>query len=204
MAYTSRINGQSIVSIAHMAMRAEQAKEAKASKRKGKPEVESPPAKPAKSSIPARRPSGKTPARSDESKAFGKAVLAAIVADPVASKFLPRLKESVVESEPYRRLVAARACASCSREGHSQAAHVPPSGKGIKTDDRETFPLCADGPRAGQKGCHPLFDSWKLVPGGRPGAVKQGKKWAAQTRAAIEAEGSWPKKLPKFKKRGSK
>lgn len=106
-------------------------------------------------------------------------------------------KENAVRSEPYRRLVAARPCKNCGRQKRSQAAHVPPDGKGIKVDDRETFPLCCDGPR--YKGCHPKFDGYELFP--RDQAVKQGKRWAAETRREIEAEGLWPAKLPKWGKK---
>jgi hypothetical protein len=102
-------------------------------------------------------------------------------------------KDDIVRSEAYRRLVAARPCKNCGRHKRSQAAHVPPEGKGIKVDDRETFPLCCDGPR--YKGCHPKFDQYELMP--RDKAVKQGRKWAAETRAEIQAEGLWPKNLPK-------
>ncbi len=105
-------------------------------------------------------------------------------------------KDEAVRSEPYRRLVAARACKNCGRQKCSQAAHPPPEGKGIKQDDRETFPLCADAPR--RKGCHPKFDQYELMPHEK--AVRQAKKWAAETRAEIEAEGMWPKSVPKWPK----
>lgn len=106
-----------------------------------------------------------------------------------------RPKESVVEHEGYRRLVAARPCMNCHRQRRSQAAHPPPTGKGIKADDRECFPLCCDGPR--YKGCHPKFDNYELMPHDK--AVKQAKKWGAQTRREVEAEGAWPKDLPRYK-----
>lgn len=106
-----------------------------------------------------------------------------------------RPKESAVRSEAYRRLVAARPCKNCGRQKASQAAHVPPNGKAIKQDDLETFPLCADGPR--RRGCHSKFDQYELFP--HDLAVKQGRKWAAETRREIEAEGLWPKNLPKWK-----
>lgn len=122
-------------------------------------------------------------------KKEGKTAKAAEKAD------VARPKEAVVRSEPYRRLVAAMPCIRCGKEKRSQAAHVPTEGKGIKVDDRETFPLCADGP--GYVGCHPQFDQYKLFP--RDKTVKQGKKWAAQTREAIEAADLWPKKLAKWK-----
>lgn len=100
-------------------------------------------------------------------------------------------KEAPVRSEKYRRLVAAMPCIHCGIAGRSQAAHVPPSGKGIKQDDRETFPLCADGP--GTIGCHARFDQFKLWP--KQAAVAQGLRWARETRAAILAAGLWPKGL---------
>lgn len=103
-------------------------------------------------------------------------------------------KDEAVRSEPYLRLVALRPCKNCGRRGPSQAAHPPPKGKQIKQDDREAFPLCADGPR--RKGCHPKFDNYDLMP--HAAAVKQAKKWGAETRAEIEAEGKWPKKLAKW------
>lgn len=106
-------------------------------------------------------------------------------------------KEKVVRSEPYRRLVAALPCKNCSRPKRSQAAHVPPDGKGIKVDDRDTFPMCATGNYG--KGCHDRFDQYELMP--RDKAVKQAKKWAAETRQQIEAAGLWPKNLPKWKEK---
>jgi len=106
-------------------------------------------------------------------------------------------KDEPVRSESYLRLVAARPCANCGRQKNSQAAHLPPDGKGIKQDDRETFPLCADGPK--RRGCHTKFDQYELMP--REQAMRQGRKWAAKTRREIEAEGLWPKRLPKWKGR---
>jgi hypothetical protein len=107
-------------------------------------------------------------------------------------------KDDAVRSEPYLRLVAARPCIHCKRQKNSQAAHLPPTGKQIKQDDRETFPMCADGPR--RRGCHTKFDNYELFP--RDQAMKQGRKWGAQTRRAIEAEGLWPKNLAKWPKKG--
>lgn len=127
---------------------------------------------------------------------FGKFTLNGKGLEPSTEAAAP--KDDAVRSEPYLRLVAARPCINCQRRGPSQAAHLPPAGKQVKQDDRETFPLCADGPR--RRGCHPKFDNYELMP--HAAAVKQGKRWAAQTRAAIEAAGKWPKKLPKWKERG--
>lgn len=110
------------------------------------------------------------------------------------NRALAHPKDQPVESEPYRRLVAALPCCNCHRQGRSQAAHVPPDGKSIKLDDRLTFPLCADGPR--YRGCHPKFDNYELMP--RPKAVKKGLQWAAETREQIDAAGEWPRGLPKY------
>lgn len=105
-------------------------------------------------------------------------------------------KESVVESEPYRRLVAAMPCARCQLAGYSQAAHPPPSGKGIKADDRECIPLCTLHPGArGRlvKGCHEKFDQYELMP------KTKARAWALRiakgVRRTIAAAGQWPKKL---------
>ena len=101
-------------------------------------------------------------------------------------------KENAVRSEPYRKLVAAYPCKHCGIVGFSQAAHVPPNGKGIKMDDRLTFPLCCD--RPDKVGCHPQFDQFKLFP--KFAAVAIGLLWASDTRRQIIAAGKWPKRLP--------
>jgi hypothetical protein len=118
------------------------------------------------------------------------------VAAPAATS---RPKDEPVRSEAYRRLVAAMPCKNCGRQKRSQAAHVPPEGKAIKVDDRETFPLCADEPR--RKGCHPKFDQYELMP--REQAVAQAKKWAAETRAEIIEAEEWPKNLPRWEEKPS-
>lgn len=104
-------------------------------------------------------------------------------------------KERPARSEAYRRLVAALPCACCGKVGRSQHAHENEGkGKSLKLDDRRAMPLCADEP--GAVGCHTLFDQYRLIPGGRAAHVAQGREWSAQTRAAIEASGQWPKRLP--------
>jgi hypothetical protein len=103
-------------------------------------------------------------------------------------------KSTPLRSEPYRRLVAAMACKSCGIQGYSQAAHVPPDGRGLKQDDRLTFALCCV--RPGIAGCHQDFDQWRMFP--RAMAVTVGQAWAADTRRYIEAAGKWPKSLPKM------
>lgn len=112
---------------------------------------------------------------------------------PAAKPEVARPKDDIVRSEKYLRLVASMPCKNCLRHGHSQAAHLPPDAKGKKVSDLETFALCADGPRAGQRGCHPQFDQYKL--GDRAWTVRQGKRWAAETRREISDAGEWPKGL---------
>lgn len=105
-------------------------------------------------------------------------------------------KQSAIRSEPYRRLVAALPCKACGIQGYSQAAHVPPDGRGIKQDDREIFALCCT--RPGITGCHVEFDQFRMFP--KRHAVTVGKAWAADTRRQIEAMGKWPAKLSKWTK----
>lgn len=103
----------------------------------------------------------------------------------------PLLKEQPVRSEPYRRLVALMDCISCGKQNRSQHAHTNAGkAKGLKNDDRDAMPLCADEP--GLEGCHQKFDNYRLVPGGRPAHAELGRMWAAQTREAIRLAGLWP------------
>jgi hypothetical protein len=103
-------------------------------------------------------------------------------------------KEEPLRCEKYLRLVAALPCKCCGRMGRSQAAHLPPIGKSTKQDDRLTFPLCAD--ELGALGCHSKYDRYILFP--REQAMRQGERWAADTRAQIRMAGAWPKNLPHF------
>ena len=103
-------------------------------------------------------------------------------------------KEDPIRSEPYRRLVAMLPCANCGIEDQSQAAHPPPTGKGIKEDDRMCFPMCCT--RPGTLGCHALFDQYKLMP--KASMRKFAADCAADTRDTIEGNGMWPKNLPFF------
>lgn len=105
----------------------------------------------------------------------------------------PVLKDQAVEHEGYRRLVAARPCINCRIHGRSQAAHENAGkAKGMKTDDRRTFPLCADSPLF--FGCHTKFDRYRLFRN-RAEHAAMGATWAKQTREEIRAEGLWPKDL---------
>ncbi|APW38459.1 hypothetical protein RD110_15660 [Rhodoferax koreense] len=101
-------------------------------------------------------------------------------------------KENALECEAYLRLVASLPCIRCSIVGYSQAAHPPPTGKGIKRDDRLCFPLCTV--RVGIKGCHGPFDNYELM--SHADAVRQALVWAAQVRAVIVGFRLWPKNLP--------
>jgi hypothetical protein len=104
----------------------------------------------------------------------------------------PVPKTEPVEHEGYRRLVASLRCIRCMRVGRSQAAH-PNTGKGagIKTDDRECFPLCADGP--GYVGCHSLFDQGALYPKEQRRLLEP--VWGHLTRQTVTLHLGWPKNL---------
>ena len=108
----------------------------------------------------------------------------------------PVEKDAPARSEAYRRLVAAMPCANCRREKHSQHAHTnADKGKGIKNDDRDAMPLCADD--YGLLGCHSRFDRYALFTD-REEHRRMGAQWAAETRAQIEQSGQWPKNLPRW------
>ena len=118
--------------------------------------------------------------------------IAAQVGDEVAA----RPKENPLRSEPYRRLVAMHPCIFCGVEGFSQAAHPPPTGKGIKEDDRECFPLCCT--RVGINGCHTEFDQGRILP--REAMRTYAGLWGLMTREAIINDGKWPDNLPRLEK----
>ena len=110
-------------------------------------------------------------------------------------KALAAPKEEPLRSEPYRRLVAARACENCGWKD-SQAAHPPPTGKGIKEDDRLCFALCIPH-KVGRKlveGCHAAFDQYRLIPKEKMAATAA--KWARRTQDDIFTAGDWPRGLP--------
>ena len=109
-------------------------------------------------------------------------------------------KESAVEHEGYRRLVASLPCIRCGIHGISQAAH-PNTGKGagIKTDDRRCFPLCCDQPL--RRGCHPLFDQGAIYSKEERRALEV--SWGRETRADIRRRGLWPDDLEVFEDESS-
>ena len=101
-------------------------------------------------------------------------------------------KTDAVRSEAYRRLVAAMPCKACGIQGHSQTAHLPPDGKGVKQDDRLIFPLCCV--RVGIPGCHADYDQYRMFT--HEVALVVGMGWAMDTMQTVIAAGDWPKKLP--------
>lgn len=108
-------------------------------------------------------------------------------------------KEVPLDCEAYRRLVAALPCAWCGIAGFSQHAHENMGkGLGLKVDDRRALALCCDQP--GRPGCHPAFDQYRLLPGGREAHRAWGARMAAATRALILKSGLWPKHLPTWAK----
>lgn len=108
----------------------------------------------------------------------------------------PIAKSEPERSEAYKRLVAAMPCANCGRVGRSQHAHTNAGkAKGMKNDDRDAMPLCADD--YGLLGCHSRFDRYALFLG-RDEHVRMGAQWAAETRQKIDNMGLWPAKLPRW------
>lgn len=107
----------------------------------------------------------------------------------------PIPKDNPMKSEAYRRLVALYPCKACGIAGYSQAAHTNRGAKGLglKADDRDTAPLCAD--RPGIVGCHTRFDRYELFPADIAERVMAA--WIADTQRQIEAAGLWPANLPK-------
>ena len=105
-------------------------------------------------------------------------------------------KEIVVESEPYRRLVAQLPCMWCGIAGYSQCAHLNyGKGFGMKTCDLTGFPLCCS--RPGIEGCHVAFDQYRLLEsGGREAHREYGIEAGRFTRDQILKAGLWPKKVP--------
>lgn len=121
----------------------------------------------------------------------------AVAPTVISTLVLAQPKEDVVRSEPYRRLVAAMPCKACGIQGYSQAAHLPPDGKGMKQDDRLIFALCCA--RVGIAGCHADYDQYRMFT--RPVAMTVGAAWAADTRRQIIAAGLWPKNLPNYEQK---
>lgn len=107
-------------------------------------------------------------------------------------------KEVVVESEPYRRLVAQLPCMWCGISGYSQHAHLNyGKGLGMKTCDLTGFPLCCS--RPGIEGCHVAYDNYRLLEsGGREAHREYGLEAGRFTRDQIWKAGLWPRGVPRF------
>lgn len=135
--------------------------------------------------------------RADEKKPAKAASEAPAVAHP---------KQNAKRSEPYRRFVASMPCCHCGVTGYSQAAHPPPTGKGIKESDDECFALCTLRMESGEavEGCHKPFDNYELMP--REAMPKVVAKWVRKTQTAALLAGKWPKAwpIPKWWKGGKK
>lgn len=102
--------------------------------------------------------------------------------DGKARMVVPIPKEDRLDDIDYRRLVATLKCINCGAVGKSQAAH-PNTGKGmgLKTDDRDCFPLCT----VGGMDCHGGLDQRAMFD-------KQTRReleplWANQTRATLRS-----------------
>jgi hypothetical protein len=66
-------------------------------------------------------------------------------------------KVAIWRSRPYRMWVASQPCFGCGIEGYSQCAHENAGkGRGLKSGDDRTFPLCSA--RPGKIGCHQEHD----------------------------------------------
>lgn len=104
------------------------------------------------------------------------------VVDGKAHATVPLLKSKPLRSKAYRQKVAALACIHCGIQGHSQAAHGPTLGRGIKASDRELFPLCC----VTGNDCHWLFDNYRLF--NREDRALTASVWAARTRLTLGVE----------------
>lgn len=107
---------------------------------------------------------------------------AVAIVDTRAHLVVPLEKAKPLRDKAYRMRVAALACINCGIHGHSQAAHGPTLGKGIKASDRELFPLCC----VSGNDCHWKFDNYRLF--NREGRALAGAMWAARTRLTLGVE----------------
>lgn len=101
---------------------------------------------------------------------------------PVTDVVVARPKLVLVDSEPYRRYVAALPCWRCLIWNHSQAAHGDQDkGKSIKTCDLTCYPAC--GPHDLLPGCHYIIGSTGTYP--REERRDLEKQAAQDTRATL-------------------
>ena len=120
-----------------------------------------------------------------------------VVVPVVDAQIAPAAKENALQHEGYMNLVRAMPCAHCGRPPRSEFCHADAGkGKGIKTDCRRGWPGCKDDLSANREGCHTLIGSRGVFAKERRRALED--RYAAQTRAAIIAAGTWPARLPKW------
>lgn len=105
----------------------------------------------------------------------------------------PVPKLNYLQHQGYMDTVRRMACAHCGRRGPSQFCHSDENkGMGYRTDCRNGWPGCADGP--GRVGCHTMVGSTGMFTRDQRRALE--RHLAAKTRAAIIAAGRWPADLP--------
>lgn len=105
-------------------------------------------------------------------------------------------KEKPFRSKKYRQAVASLPCISCGIPHVSQCAHTNTGkGKGIKTSDLDSFPLCSCQP--GRQGCHSKFDQGALFSKAERQMIEPA--WVADTQRRLKAMGLWPKNAPPLK-----
>lgn len=107
-------------------------------------------------------------------------------------------KENALQHQGYMNLVRAMKCAHCGKAPRSQFCHSDAGkGKGLKTDCRRGWPGCVDDLSRNREGCHTLIGSRGVYTKEQRRLLED--KYAAQTRAAILAAGTWPPRLPVWK-----
>jgi len=107
----------------------------------------------------------------------------------------PRPKAAHWSCEAYRRLVASMDCAHCGKAGPLQCAHTDASkGMALKTDDRQSFPLCA--PTYGRPGCHVVIGSSGYFRKDQRRTLET--NYARKTREQIRNQGLWLPSWPQY------
>lgn len=89
---------------------------------------------------------------------------------------MSNFKKTIIRDKKHLRFVASLPCASCSLEGHSQAAHIGRSGLSLKEGDNLTLPMCCQ--RIGVNGCHSDSEKREKVYFERYGGVEKAKELA--------------------------
>lgn len=119
------------------------------------------------------------------------------IADQCDRLVVPLSKEEALQHLGYMDLVRAMHCAHCGKAPRSQFCHSDAGkGTGLKTDCRRGWPGCGDDITRNQEGCHTLIGSRGVFTKVQRRLLED--KYAAQTRAAILAAGTWPARLPRW------